>query len=109
MIWTLTGLYMTVIHIDVIHGDHFIRPANAAPIAVSELVSPAKAASTISGARTVKLASLLGKPVYVVDSDGAQALVDARSGARTPPPSKRQIAEIATSRYSGEEKLVGLS
>jgi hypothetical protein len=105
----LTGLYMTIIHIDVIHGDHFIRAAKAAPIEVSEMVSPAMAASTVSGAQTVRISSLLGRPVYVVDSGGAQTLVDARSGARSAPPTKRQIEEIATSRFSGDEKLVGLS
>ena len=108
MVWTLTGLYMTVIHIDVIHGDHFIRAANAAPNNVSELVSPAFAART-TGAHKVKLTSLLGRAVYVVDSGGAQALVDARSGARISRPTKAQIKEIAEARFTGEEKLVGLS
>jgi hypothetical protein len=100
---------MTVIHIDVIHGDHFIRAANAAPINVSELGSPATAAKTLSGAQTVKLTSLLGRAVYVVDSGGAQALVDARSGARISRPTKAQIKKIAEARFTGDEKLVGLS
>ena len=109
VIWTLTGLYMTVIHIDVIHGDHFIRAAQPAPVTVSELVSPAKAASAISEAQTVRLSSLLGRPVYVVDHGGAQALVDAKTGALMPQPTRQQVAAIATSRFSGDEKLAGLS
>jgi hypothetical protein len=100
---------MTVIHIDVIHGDHFIQAAQAAPVKVSELASPAKAASTISEAQTVKLSSLLGRPVYVVGRGGAQALVDAKTGALMPRPTRQQVAAIATSRFSDDEKLVGLS
>ena len=28
VVWSLSGLYMTIVHIDTIHGDHLIRVAS---------------------------------------------------------------------------------
>ena len=109
VIWTLTGLYMTVVHIDVIHGDHFIRAAEARPVDVGELASPVAVARAIGGSGTVRLSALLGQPVYVIDKGSAEALADARTGRGIPAPTKTQIWQIATSRFHGDEKLVGLA
>lgn len=109
VIWTLTGLYMTVVHIDVIHGDHFIRAAEAPQINVGELVSPAAAARTTGGSGEVRLSTLLGRPVYIVDKSSGEALVDARTGRGMSAPTMGQIRQIATSRFNGDEKLVRLA
>jgi uncharacterized iron-regulated membrane protein len=109
VIWTLTGLYMTVVHIDVIHGDHFIRAAEARPVDVGELASPAAVAGATGGSGTVRLSTLLGRPVYIIDKGGAEALADARTGRSMSAPTKSQIWQIATSRFHGDEKLVGLA
>ncbi|MDP9422061.1 MAG: hypothetical protein M3Q19_04365, partial [Pseudomonadota bacterium] len=41
VIWSLSGLYMTAVHIDIIHGDHLVRTPKPQPIALSGLVEPA--------------------------------------------------------------------
>ncbi|HEY0628211.1 MAG TPA: hypothetical protein VGD23_02680, partial [Sphingomicrobium sp.] len=40
VIWSLSGLYMTVVHIDTIHGDHLVRPAPPASVDAGELADP---------------------------------------------------------------------
>ena len=40
VLWMLSGLYMTAIHIDIIHGDHLVRAPRQQPIALQGLVEP---------------------------------------------------------------------
>ena len=109
VIWTVSGLYMTAVHIDIIHGDNFIRTVEPPVVRAEALVSPVAAAGAVPGGQAVRLSTLLGRPVYIVDAGSREVLVDATSGTRLPPPTKQNIVAIATSRFSGPEQLVGLS
>jgi hypothetical protein len=109
VIWTVSGFYMTGVHIDTIHGDHFIRHDGPKLLAASQLVSPVMAAKAAGAAETVRLAWLLDKPVYIARSAAGDVLIDARSGGRLPPPTKEQIQRIAQHHFTGPEPLVGLS
>lgn len=107
--WTLSGVYMTAVHIDIIHGDHFIRSARPSPVAAIGLASPAAAGALVPGASTVKLSWLLGRPVYVVEGKAGERLVDARSGRPLPPPGRAQIARAANDWFTGPQQLVRLT
>lgn len=109
LIWTLTGLYMTVVHIDIIHGDHFIRHAAASPIDPTRLIDPLAAARAVPGAEGVRLHWLLDRPTYIVSTKGGASLVDAATGQRLPPPSKVQIRQLADHWFTGDERLVKVS
>lgn len=109
LIWTVSGLYMTSVHIDIIHGDHFIREAEPKPMAAADIASPAAAAMAVPGATAVKLSWFLDRPVYVVKTNGGERLVDARSAALLPPPSREQVRQAAEYWFTGKEKLVRLS
>ena len=93
-IWSLSGLYMTAVHIDIIHGDHFIKKAELQPSPASDLLSPLAAARVADGS-SARLSSFLGSPVYVVGAEEGDRLVDARSGKPLPPPSQDQIRKAA--------------
>jgi hypothetical protein len=108
MIWTLTGLYMTVVHIDIIHGDHFIRQAEAKPVRLSEIVSPVEVAKAAPDAQQVRLAWPLGRPVYIAGTSAGELLFDARSGRRLAPPSRDDIRRLAEHWFTGPERLIGL-
>ncbi len=109
LIWTMSGLYMTAVHIDIIHGDHFIRHPEATPITARELGDPIAAAASVPGAQSVKLHRLLDRPVYIVTSRSGATLVDPRTGARLSPPSEAQIRQLATFWFAGMEPLDKLS
>ena len=105
VIWTATGMYMVAVHIDIIHGDHLVRPAPAAPVKLAGLVAPGAIVAADPAAREVRLQRLLGRPVWRVDSkDGAYA-VDARTGQRVPPITEAQAREIARQIYTGEPEI----
>ena len=100
---------MTVVHIDIIHGDHFIRSAKPKPVAAADLASPIAAARAFPSASSVRLSWLLDRPVYVANTPVGDRLVDARTGVRLPPPSREQIRQAADYWFTGPEKLASLS
>ena len=108
LIWTLSGLYMTVVHIDIIHGDHFIRHAEPRPVPAAKIVSPVAAAAAVPEAETVKLSWLLDRPVYIVKAKSSERLVDALGGEPLPPPSRKQIRQLAEHWFTGPEPLARL-
>ena len=63
VIWSLSGLYMTAIHIDIIHGDHLVREMPPVGIEVSNLIDPLTAAAA-NGAREVRLTRVRNQPAY---------------------------------------------
>lgn len=107
-IWSVSGLYMTAVHIDIIHGDHFVRKVESVPLTATGLVSPLTAARAAGGS-SARLSSFLDRPVYIVGADHGDRLVDARSGKQLPPPSKVEIRKVAELRFAGPEKLARLS
>ena len=109
LIWTLSGLYMTVVHIDIIHGDHFIRQAKPRPIDPARLIDPLAAARAVPGAEGVRLHWLLDRPTYIVSAPAGPSLVDAVTGERLPPPSAAQIRLLADHWFTGDEKLMEVS
>lgn len=82
VLWTLTGIYMTAVHIDIIHGDRLVKAPTMQPLPLSELVDPSKLAP---GLRSARLETQLGQPVYVIDAADGKALFDARTGEKLSP------------------------
>jgi hypothetical protein len=99
---------MTAVHIDIIHGDHFIREAESPPVDLDRIVDPAAAARVVPGGQSAKLHWLLERPTYIVASQGDPKLVDAATGAILPPPTQADIRRLAEDRFTGEQKLVGV-
>lgn len=83
--WTLSGVYMTAVHIDIIHGDRLVKAPAAQPLALAGLVEPAHLAHLAPGMKSARLETQLGQPVYVVQADGGPALFDARTGQKLSP------------------------
>ncbi|WP_245653428.1 PepSY domain-containing protein [Sphingomonas pituitosa] len=70
---------------------HAAQMALQAPItAPADLMAPARAAATVSGAETLRLVQRAGRPAYVVEGGGAVQAIDARTGALLPPLSRAQ-------------------
>lgn len=104
VIWSLSGLYMTVVHIDTIHGDHLIRPAGPAAVDVGALADPLRVAAA-HRAEAVRLAWMRGQPIYVVRNHAGEQAVDARSGRAVAPPSEQEVRATASATYTGSEQI----
>ena len=106
VIWTATGMYMVAVHIDIIHGDHLVRPARAAPVTLAGLVAPEAVVAADPAAREVRLQQLLDRPVWRVDSKDGVYAVDARTGQKVPQVTEAEAREIARRIYTGEPDIV---
>lgn len=104
IIWSLSGLYMTVVHIDTIHGDHLVRDMPTMSAEAAALADPLAVASA-NQAASFRLAWVRDQPVYVVKTDAGEKVVDATSGNPVALLTKAEIRTIAISTYTGSEAI----
>jgi uncharacterized iron-regulated membrane protein len=104
VIWSLSGLYMTVVHIDTIHGDHLIRQPRPRSVSAAELIDPI-AVATANDAQSVRLAWLRDQPIYVVNGEAGEAALDARTGTAVHRPTEAEIRKLASAIYTGDESI----
>lgn len=62
VVWSLSGIYMTVIHIDTIHGDHLVREASGPGIEAGALQDPVALAAR-EKATGIRLAWVDERPI----------------------------------------------
>lgn len=108
LFWMASGLYMTAISIDVIHGDHLSHVERPPVSAGAVKVTPARLAELFPTMTAFKLKRLLEKEVFEVKHAGGLSLVDATSGQRLDPLDQRQAQSVAQDAYQGEGDLRGM-
>lgn len=102
LLWMLSGVYMTVVPLDVIHGDHLAHvhgralPPPAARIDADALVA------RHPGLQSFRLRYLLDREVYEVRQGNTTFLVDAASGERMPPLDRDGAIALARALYQGD-------
>lgn len=105
LLWMLSGLYMTVISIDIIHGDHLAH-ANTRPLSASgPVIDPGALAQQYPGLVSFRLKRFLDREVYEVHQADTITLVDAGSGARLSPLSDAMARRLARSLYVGKAPI----
>lgn len=109
--WTITGLYFSWTNIDEVHGDH-LRKNPKSISAVAAFVSPdlsireLKKTITIDSLHSIRLISVLGKPLYQIEYFSGHAgdihrhthfaLADAETGQLRGSLSKNEAQKLAT-------------
>lgn len=106
VLWTATGFYMVVVHIDTIHGDHLVKAAPASRFATIGVVTPASVATAVPGATEVRLQQRLGRPIWRVQSPAGTAAFDAASGTRLGELTEKDVRQAARSFYAGDGTIV---
>ena len=104
--WTLSGVYMTAVHIDIIHGDRLVKTPVAQPLKFDGLVEPAHLAHLAPGLKSARLESQLGQPVYVVEAEGGKALFDAQTGEKLSPLNEAQARARAKALFAEDGDIV---
>lgn len=103
-IWTLSGLYMVVVHIDIIHGDHLVGTAPPPRFDLQGLSAPAELMDLTSD-QSARLISLRGAPAYVIDGAAGRRVVDAKSGAPQAPLTEAEIRPVAQQLFTGDAPI----
>ena len=104
VIWSLSGLYMTVVHIDTIHGDHLIRALPQNTVDAAALADPLTVLTANNG-QSVRLAWVRNRPTYVVKGDAGETVVDATNNKSVPPLTEAEVSSIAKATYTGNEPI----
>lgn len=105
LLWMLSGVYMTVVPLDVIHGDHLAHAHGEILQRDVPRVAPAQLMARYPELRSFRLKHVLEHEVFDVRDGSSRFLVDAHSGERLPPFDREQAIELAQSLYQGEGKV----
>ncbi|MBA4178111.1 MAG: hypothetical protein C0505_16370 [Leptothrix sp. (in: Bacteria)] len=102
LLWMASGVYMTSISLDVIHGDHLVHVVREPLQPAQPRLGLAELRAQFPELQTLHLKRLLGKEVYEVRERGQTRLVDAATGAVMSPLEHEVIATLAKKIYKGE-------
>ncbi len=108
LLWTLTGMYMVAVHIDIIHGDDLVRSPTVQPFDLTGLAAPSTIVAASPGVSELRLQRFFGRPVWRAESPEGARLFDARSGAPLPALTESQVREQARRIYTGDGKIVSV-
>src|SRR3546814_491874 len=101
VLWTLGGLYMTSVPIDIIHGDHLVGAPTAPSLPAASLAHPLAVVASVPGATSGGLGSLTGRPHHFASGDEGVGPFDAPTGEHPPAPAQRQITAAWAGRRGG--------
>lgn len=106
--WSVSGLFMTVVPISQVRGEHNIRKQETVDIRAAVLVPIANALerAPAGAVARVELRAVAGRPVYEIAVDGSSpVLLDARSGALVSPVTESYAIEIAVADFAGAGRV----
>ena len=108
LFWMISGLYMVVVPLDVVHGDHLAR-VPAGPLSPAGTRIPqARLHESYPGITAIRLKSLLGKEVYEIRQGKQASLVNAADGVKISPLERDDIVALADAAYAGEGSIRGV-
>ena len=104
VVWSLSGVYMTVVHIDTIHGDHLVRETSSSAIEAGALRDPLALAAR-EKATGIRLAWVDERPIYVTEGPSGERAFAATSAVPLALPKEQAIRALASSYYNGSEPI----
>ena len=104
VVWSLSGVYMTVVHIDTIHGDHLVRETSSPGIEARGLQDPLALAAR-EKATGIRLAWVDERPIYVTEGPSGERAFAATSATPLKTPNEQAIRALASSYYTGSEAI----
>jgi len=105
LLWMVSGVYMTAISLEVIHGDHLAHVFDEPLVRNAQRIDIEQLAKLHPGFESLKLKTFLGKEVYELKQAGKTRLVDASSGVLLSPLGREQIVTRAKDIYQGEAQI----
>lgn len=105
LLWMVSGVYMTAISLEVIHGDHMAHVFDPPLERQGERIDVEQLTKLHPGFEAFKLKTFLGKEVYELKHAGKARLVDAKTGALLSPLPREQIVARAKDIYQGEAEI----
>jgi len=108
-LWALSGFYMVVVNIDIIHGDMLVKGMEPnIGDDVSKTFPVRRLLERYPSAHNVTLKTMMGRPVYLVKGSGATELLDATTGEQLSPLNRQMAMQIANYHYAGNSEISGV-
>lgn len=108
LLWMISGLYMVVVPLDVIHGDHLAHVASEPLKPSAKRIGADQLAALYPGITSARLKNLLGKQVYDIRQGKDAALIDAATGKKISPLERDTIVALANEAYVQEGSIRGV-
>ncbi len=106
MIWAVSGLYMTIFDIDVIHGDHLVNEQPVEAIDSTNLVAISNdIIKQYAPIQSIRLKVYFGRPVYEIRAKKVRIILDANTGEVKSALNQDDIEVQAKQIYAGEAKI----
>lgn len=106
LLWVISGLYMTAVPINYVHGDH-LRSESPKDVLINseQWVKPTEllAQFNFEKVTSVQIISRLGRSTYLIEVEDKPFLFDAISAEPIPALTETQAIEIAKASYTGSE------
>lgn len=105
LLWMISGVYMTVVPLEIIHGDHLAHVRGTPLVASASRLDPAQLHQRYPGLTSLKLKSLLDREVFEIRQGSRTSLVDARTGVQVSPLKEADAVALAEQAYQGEAEV----
>jgi hypothetical protein len=108
LLWMISGLYMVVVPLDVIHGDHLAHVSTERLNPGGKRIPLGQLHEAYPGITFMRLKNLLGKEVYEIKQGKQASLVNAADGVKISPLGREDIVALADAAYVGEGGIRGV-
>lgn len=108
LLWMISGVYMTVISLDVIHGDHLAHVAREPLGQSGERVDMGRLVALYPGIQSLRLKKLLGREVFEIRQGERSSLVSAQTGETISPLKREEIVALAKEIYQGTAQVLAV-
>ncbi len=105
LLWMISGVYMTVISLDIIHGDHLAHTHSEPLDPRAVRVDQSALADRYPGLTSLRMKRLLDMEVYELHQGEKATLIDAASGKQVSPLKEATALALAKVTYQGDAKV----
>ncbi len=109
LFWMISGVYMTSVSLDVIHGDHLARVVPEPLNPTGSRLGVDSLQARYPALESVQLRRLLQRDVFELRESGKVHLIDAHSGEQLNPLSRDQVLALARVAYQGQAPVAEVS
>ena len=109
LLWMISGVYMTVISLDVIHGDHLAHVTGVPLGQTGDRMEMGKLQSLYPGIQSLRLKKILGQDVFEIRQGEKSSLVHAQTGETISPLKRDAIVALAKEIYQGTGQIGDVS
>lgn len=106
LLWSISGLYMTAIHIDIIHGDHLVKTPDSHLLSDNQIKPLDKDFLTALGViKSIELKLVNSLPRYLIRTREKLIVIDALTLEPIPAVNEATIRNIANKIYAGKDSI----